>query len=299
MFGIVTFRRTRSESECVLLLAIPLSRAEFERAWHRGTDFITSYAAACGVTEPGRLWNRYAPYAALCSAAVNDAEAYGIAVIRDTTLSAFAEAVGRFATVTLVAHSREPEIESRDIAAFVTLRDACRQIASTLDVAPPAMRIEEPTQLASWLDAALGPRDDAPPADAPATTVAAWRAHQQQQRWMRRQVIEDLCPGSLTGGPAVELEDGLWPVTTIDAALPVEIRTLDLTVCDSVLLAERLRARRTGGMILANAHPTTPDFRLALYRETVRLMARWGLPYHEAALRLRRRLRSRPARPSA
>jgi len=298
LFRIFNSRRTQSASECALLLAIPLSRAEYDAAWRRGTDFLSAYAAACGVADPDLLWKKYEPYAELCRAAVEDAKAYGVAVRHGATLDAFADAVGRFATVTIVAHSREPEIEVHDIVAFASLRSSLPRVAAALGVTAPANGIDGPTHLAQWLDAALGPRDGDLPDGTADTSVAAWRAHHQRQRWIRRQMVEELCPGSLTGGPAVELDGRLWPLTTIDAKLPIEIRTLDLTVCDSVLLADVLRARRTGGIILANAYPTTPDFRLALYRETIRLMMRRGIPYHEAALTLRRSLRSRVSRTS-
>ncbi len=295
MFTIFRSRRIRSATDCALLLAIPLNRAEYDTAWQRGTDFLQAYGAACDVTDPDRLWRIYEHYAGLCSAAVDVAEAYGVAVFRGATLKALADATGRFATVTIVAHSREPGIETRDIAAFDRLHASLQEIAAALGVTPPLIRVDEPARLAAWLDTALGSRESGSPERVADTRAAAWRAHRQQERWLRRRAIEQLCPGGLSGGPAVELEDGLWPVPAIDAALPLQFQTLDLTVCDSVLLADVLRARRTDGIILANAHPTTPDFRLALYRETVRLMVRHGSSYHEAGIRLRRSLRGRPS----
>jgi len=65
---------------------------------------------------------------------------------------------------------------------------------------------------------------------------------------------------------------------------------MDLTVCDSVLLAECIRERHQHGVVLANPRPTTPDFRLALYGEAIRHIARHGKPYPETAIRLRRAL---------
>ena len=293
LFSIFRPRATQSATDCALLVAIPLNRAEFDTAWQRRTDFLEVYAAASGVSDRDRLWTDYERYAGFFAAAVGEVATYGVTVFRNATLDAFADAVRRWATVTIVAHSREPAIETRDIAAFETLRGEVRQIAAALDVAPPAHRLGEPARLATWLDTALGPRDNA--AGEPNIRTAAWRAHRQKQRWLRRQMIEQRYPGALRGGPALELDDGLWTLPQIDMALPVGIQTLDLTVCDSVLLADVLRARRTTGVILANAQPTTPDFRLVLYRETVRLMSRHGLSYHEAALSLRRTLNRRPS----
>ena len=110
------------------------------------------------------------------------------------------------------------------------------------------------------------------------------------QRWRRRLLVEQLCGPALVGGPAIEFCDGLMPIDTVDARVPKTIGTLDLTVCDSVLLAEYLRRRRSGGVILANPRPATPDVRLAMYREAIGFMNRYHVSYVDAMLRLRRSL---------
>lgn len=88
----------------------------------------------------------------------------------------------------------------------------------------------------------------------------------------------------------MEFHDGLTSIAQVSRALPSVFGTLDLTVCDSVLLAEQVRETRTSGVILANPRPTTPDFRLVLYREAIGLAGRRRLTYVDAVLRLRRSL---------
>jgi len=280
-------------SECALLVAIPMDESEYSHDASRCSDFTEAYARQLGIANPMNGWIAYARYAALCTSVVKRAQKAGVAVTCRAPLSCLAEAARRFAVVTLVAHSRGPEITARDIVDAPALIQAESTLRDAMNPSAPALsRGSSRTAVAAWLDALLGPAEMGD-ADAPIDVrESAWRIRLFRERSERRRMVERICPGALAGGPGIEFHDGLHSLDAVDAALPHTLEcTLDLTVCDSVLLADRIRARRTTGVILANARPTTPDFRLILYRETITLMVRHRLSYADAALSIRRALR--------
>jgi hypothetical protein len=284
-------RPTLAANECALVVAIPLDRDEFSADAEAQTDFLREYCATARAygRDP---WIAYAHHAQRYRDVIAAVEDLGVAVTRRATMARLAEAVARYNVVTLVAHSRGPGIDARDIVDVVAIVERGPAIAARCEGAgePPA-RDADATCVAAWLDAALGPSDISDRDAVPETRAFAWRVALYNERWTRRRAIEALCPNALRGGPSIEFHDGLAPIDDVSAALPRQLRTLDLTVCDSVLLAERVRAGRRGGVILANPRPATADFRLALYRETIRLMARQRTGYQETAIRLRRQLR--------
>jgi hypothetical protein len=289
------WRRPRvSANEFVLLVAIPLTRDEFADDQQRRTDFLRSNAAASS-RRGASAWTSYAPYADLCRRIVDEVESWGVVVVRRPTMPAFVSAAGRFRTVTLVAHARGPEIVPCDLLDVPRLRASFSDVMSALGAEGPAPA--DVVTMASRLNEALGPEDVQEEIDNRAmseTEAMAWRVALYRERWRRRSIVQRLVPGALTGGPAIEFQDGLAPIAAIGERLP-RFDVLDLTVCDSVLLAECIREINSDGVILSNPRPTTPDFRLAVYREAVRFAVRHRTPYPDAVIRLRRYLRRHTA----
>lgn len=215
--------------------------------------------------------------------------------MRRPTLDAFAYAAGRFTTVTLVAHGRGPEIAPCDLLDVPRLRAAFSDVMIALDTEGSAP--SDDLAMASRLNEALGPEDLQTEIENEAmsdTEAMAWRVALYRERWRRRSIVERLVPGALAAGPAIEFQDGLAPIAAIRERLP-RFEVLDLTVCDSVLLAECIREINSDGVILSNPRLTTPDFRLAVYREAVRFAVRHRTPYPDAVIRLRRYLRRHTA----
>jgi hypothetical protein len=279
-------RPTVSASEFALLVAIPLTQGEFADDARHPTDFVRAYAASNGCL-PSQAWCGYEPYARLCGSVVDEVERWGVNVARRATLGSLTDAVSRYQTVTLVAHSRGPEIIDGDLIDVTAVATAASSLTAVLGL--PKTLSHNPTTLAASLNGALGPEDVESAVAMPDTKAFAWRTALYRQRWERRRMLEAACGDAIGGGPAIEFHDGLAPIEVVRDRLPRFV-TLDLTVCDSVLLAECIRERQPHGIILANPRPTTPDFRLALYRETVRLATRHRLPYADAMIRIRRQL---------
>lgn len=286
MLSAMFSRRPRlSASDFALLVAIPLTREEFADDEQRCTDFLRANG-----WRGMAAWTAYAPYAGLCRRIVDEVESWGVVVVRRATLDSLTTATGRFRTVTLVAHARGPEIRPHDFVDVARVRASLGEVGSVLGVEVLDTLDEE--SMAVSLDHALGPDDvsDAQAHDMPETEAFAWRVALYRERWQRRLVAEQLMAGALSGGPALEFHEALVPIASVREHLP-RFSTLDLTVCDSVLLAECIRETHVDGVILCNPRPTTPDFRLAVYREAVRFAARHQTSYPDAVIRIRRYLK--------
>ena len=280
-------------TDCALLVAIPVDLNEVEVQWNRGSDFLRRYAGAVGARSPEELWTKYQPYASLCQRTIADVERMSVHVTLRATLADVAEAIEDHPVVTIVAHSRDGDFTADDIL------DACRASAvlteivagtdqSIREVAGDAESVAEAFNRA--IEHELRLPDDWH--SLPSTARAAWQVRVLSERWARRSHIESLGEGTIKPGVGIEFADRFCSIDEIDRALPVRLGTLDLTVCESVLVADVLRRRRTHGVILSNADAATPDFRLLLYREAVALMRkRKHLSYVDAALTLRAHLK--------
>jgi hypothetical protein len=227
----------------------------------------------------------------MCRRVVDEVESWGVTVVRRATLRAFVSAVVQYKTVTLVAHARGPEITPSDVVDVPRIQASLDELwkAMGMEGTPPGAC----ASIVGCLNAALGPDDvpeQTPLYPMSESAAFAWRVALYRERWRRRLVIDQLVPGALSGGPGIEFSEGLVSIVTVSEGLP-RFDVLDLTVCDSVLLAECIRDTHREGVILCNPRPTTPDFRLAVYREAVRLATRQNTSYPDAVIRLRRYLK--------
>jgi hypothetical protein len=113
------------------------------------------------------------------------------------------------------------------------------------------------------------------------TLVAHWRS----ARFRANEVAD----------PAgVEFVDGIVDVERIVAAIPAAFSgVLDLTGCNSTLLAEEVRRRRRFGLVIANAFPATLETRMDLYEAAMRIVEHEGVSYQDAVFMVRSTLRRR------
>lgn len=271
-------------SDYALLVAVPVDRAEFDEDWQARTDFLRSYSARVGQVTADGLWRVYEPYARHCLRTI-EAVRDVVEVRRRATLKDLAGAIARRSVVTLVAHSRDATVVASDIRDVDRVRAALRQSDATAD---------GNGSLENLVGALNRVIDDGPalPDDwdaIPSSTRASLRVTRLAIRWSRRRTLEWRAGGGLAPAVGIELADGVSTIEAIDHSLPPRLAgTLDLTVCESVVLADVLRLRRSTGVILANAEETSPDFRFSRYRETIALLRkRPQLDYLEAAMKLR------------
>ena len=119
----------------------------------------------------------------------------------------------------------------------------------------------------------------------------------KQRKWyVRRREVEQQLGPAVTGGAAIEFTCGLCPIPDILAGVSPEFAgVLDLTVCQSVLFAEEVRAKCRHCLVLSSANLTSLDFRLALYAQTIEVLARDPQPFEDAVTKIRRSLIQRYA----
>ena len=70
----------------------------------------------------------------------------------------------------------------------------------------------------------------------------------------------------------IEFFDGLYSSTDIINKIPIDYKgILDLTICNSTLLQNELKRKRTN-IVIANKQPATLEFRLILYKNVINSM---------------------------
>lgn len=86
---------------------------------------------------------------------------------------------------------------------------------------------------------------------------------------------------------AVEFADGLYDVDDLAQVVPRDFRgVLDFTVCYSLPLIRAIKNIAPRSQIIANKNETALDERLALLRQTLRLLAAGGFSYPGAAAKV-------------
>jgi hypothetical protein len=99
-------------------------------------------------------------------------------------------------------------------------------------------------------------------------------------------------PQAFCGGPGVEFWGGFEDIATITAQVPSSYKgVFDLTVCNSLLLAESLHLRAPRCLVLATSDRTYPETRLPIYLALLRLLATGRFAYEDAMNYLQEQLR--------
>jgi hypothetical protein len=306
--------RVVSPHDCALALAIPLTEAQFLADLDEAAPKDLAKSVRRGVRRriglrgPALYAQAYEALVSLVSEAAAEAEALGVTVYRRARLADMAAMLAAHRVVTLVAHWRFLMLEERDVldaagfqarlsaSEMVNDPDARRPI-DALFLGDPIVRAAiAPAALATALNRHMLPGDlyyqwnpnvglEPPPASAPATGLA-------------RVLLEEMYPGCFVPGLCLETADRLCTAWEFIDQIPDSFDgVLDLTVCNSLILAEALRRRRSGRLdtALSNAKPATAGVRLVIYRHVIRSLSRLAEPYevvmgraHQSLLRQQR-----------
>lgn len=269
-----------AEPRTALLLAIPLTLAEFVASVERRSDYTRRYAA-----DPGNAWAHPFGYReAVARPAVrlaDDARAAGISVIERATLIDLAEATSRCSTVILVAHWKGAEIEPSDLVVR-DVGDLSRRLSVPCGdphLSRLARKLKSErcgaNRIAVLLNAHImrtakrlmresrRPRDGIR-LDLPVVTAAA-RA---------RLTLDEALGDALRPGERLELMDGLHGTAAVDDAVaPAFTGVLDLTTCTSVLLSAQLEHTRKAAFRVVQFHEALkPDVVALTLRRTFQTM---------------------------
>ncbi len=276
-------------SECALVVAVPLQRAEFMADYAAGTDFLEHFVTPHRTRDIDVLWAMYEASAATAVTSMNRARRWGVTVVQRAVLADFARCLQQFPVVTLVAHWRSALFRANEILDLDVVRRFLQDGRRDRECAPAA---------AEQMAAALNRRlllDASPgaPLAIDDSGGAAVETRRQYRLWHSRRVLEPLLGSAVRpGGPAVEFADGLVPLERVVSVVPQAFDgVLDLTVCNSPLLAEEVRRRCRRGLIIANASPATLDIRMECYDAAMDLVQRRQVKYQDAIFGVREMVR--------
>ena len=109
-----------------------------------------------------------------------------------------------------------------------------------------------------------------------------------------RALITSRIPSAFRGGAGIEFSDGFHQIAEVVALFPSTFDgVVDLTICNSLSLAEAIHQRCKHSLVLATSDVTYPDFKMPFYLATIELLARHTFAYEDAVEALRQSLRRR------
>ena len=274
-------------TDCALLVSVPLQRQEFIADLAAGTDFLDHFVAAQRSRDIDVLWATYEASAAPAAASAERARRRGVTLVKRAVLDDFARCLEQFQVTTLVAHWRSALFRASEIldpmAVCRFLSMASARHDGGADAAAIALALNRGLRGIAGID-------DEPDSGSHGAAVETRR---QYALWDARRALEPALGSAVrAGGPAVEFADGSVAIERVVAAVPEGFDgVLDLTVCNSTVLAEEVRRRCRHGLIIANAFPATLDVRMELYNAAVDLAERRQVSYQDAVFGVRQVIR--------
>ena len=251
-------------------------------------------------TDENFWGNVYGKAAGVMCDVCDKVAAQGVTVKKDATLSDFTALLQRFSVVTLVAHWRFILFEREDLIDVGALWHALRAPETDLQAAVQDAVSRHNADLL---------RKELVHGEQEAFATVLWeilnkivaKAHafysnpnetSQQAIYslssldrLTRPALEAAFPGLLRPARAVEFADGLHTVAEVVTAVPTGFAdTLDLTLCNSVILGAAIKQRHRPCEIPMNRFSKELDIGLIRYRIAIELLAHRPAPYVEALL---------------
>lgn len=280
-----------SPCDCVLLIGVPLTEYDFVRKLEGQID--GNFAQAVTRAKPNLAWLAYQRYIWLFSSIANSVEKLGVTVVRRATIDDLRSFIGK-KVITLMSQWRSALFKEGDILDPHGLQNALSASESSLNlvlqrwnVVPNESIPEDKAGLARFLSHALA-------FGLTVSTGLGARSTFERQLYLRRKVLMAAAGKLVTGEAGIELADGFVGVKEIVASFPADFSgVIDLTVCNSILIAEEIRRRCGGGLVLANEEVVYPEFRLRIYKAVIELLSLRPQPYQDAVYRVRKELKRR------
>jgi hypothetical protein len=292
-------------ADCALLFGVPLTVEDFADDLAAGPrkDYVAGSFGYAHEPVVSTLWAVYRDIAQLMNGVADEVGARGVTIVRRASAADIAHAAGSHAVITIVAHWRDGGVRCWEIEeprALATLlqnpRDEpSRRLRGMLQQATMAMAdapetVEWCSHVARDISAAL---PDMPLDDNlwVAATADSEPPHADVRRDVNGAFLRRRLPHMFCGTIGVELRDDIHPAERIAEQLPARWSgTLDLTVCHSILLGELVKRRTPATTVITNRHRASPQVRLNIYRELIRILEDRPGPYAGAMLKLRDRL---------
>jgi hypothetical protein len=289
-----------SPSDCALAIAVPLDREEFLAALgpESSRDFPRWYAGQRGgaalldVAVWKLFWEREGER---ILALARDVESLGVRVVFQCRLADVAELARQKTVVTLLAHWHSGALQQEhvtDPAQFLhRLRHEEHPVVRQLYAALPAdareivdgvaagraVGVPEFLRLLESVNTILQTHDLR---RSISPSRAVWRSPAAHALEANRDALCAALPGLLVGATGVDLYDGAYRADDVAEAFPNGYSgLLELAVCRSMFVAERIKHRHPGCNVIGNDGLTTILFRALLYTGTIREISRRPAPY--------------------
>jgi hypothetical protein len=292
--------------DCAIALAIPLTRAEWlaDVAPGSGREYAKFYCSTRPRTPPEQVWaSLYKPFEATpILARLRAVERLGVEIVTRCSLADLGALTRRKQVVIVAAHWRSGLVyrdDVLDVDRFLDLlaTEPTGILAALRQRMPPSLQVavaarrpraDEPefTELLATLNGILG------------STRLATEPAANEARWPRgfilaenRAALNRACGDALDATVGLELGDETHSGDQVAAAIsPVFDGVLDLTVCFSMILAEQIKRKAPGCLVLANREMTASAIRLAIACETLRMLSKRPASYINVSMAIRERL---------
>ncbi|MGC2112375.1 MAG: hypothetical protein WA655_22845 [Candidatus Korobacteraceae bacterium] len=283
--------------DCCLVVALPLTRARFLRDIELPGSYARLFQEHRNSFLPETVWDLFEPWANTATKSISAAQRLGVHVVGSASLEDFVNILLRFKAITLFAHWRSAVFLPEDLVdqekIFCQLRasdsrfrfwvEQLRSLSSAPQPIPDSKT--DGAELLDFLNRLLAPEQAKSDKKRGDTTAKEACLHE------RRTQMEAALPGAFTGGAGAFFDDGWYSVDAIVERSPPEFAgALDLTVCNSTLLAEKVRHKCPKAIPIANEEMASATFRFILYPYIIKSLQRQPEPYEDAVLRVRREL---------
>jgi hypothetical protein len=300
-------------ADCALLVALPLDRECFFHDLNCGSsaNFAQTFRRSIDPRlnlSSGHIWSMYKPFADQAGSVISEARKLGVTIVERATLKDFLKVFSIFKATTLFAHSRPALFLPEDIVdrgrLLIELQRGESSFLKRL-AEIRSMPVEQLVLSKAGADSDLLCQflNDmiAPERKISVENKKPGQITKEQMDWHeRRKVLEALLPGTFQEGAGVEFGDGWHSVDEIATGIPRQYSgALDLTICNSMVLAEKIRNKCPLAVPIANEKEASTHLRFAIYRQILRRLHRHPEPYEDAAFAVRQSLVSSPRQKSS
>jgi hypothetical protein len=281
--------------DCAFLVSLPTNRKDFfSDLEDSGKDFVRAYFGNVQVSAEAK-WGAYRPVAEDMESLMSDLHDKGVQVRPRATLADWRGVQPKCKVVILFTHWRSGLLRQEDVH-WDRLAEKQFQSENTNESRLTAVirqikwRTENDQEgvvkrLNEFLrNGQLGnhPWFGKGPNQKPAS--------EEHRIYINRKFLAEAYPGIFSGSTSAEFAEGLIPIDQISSAVLANYSGIfDLSVCNSVLLAEMIKEQASGCLAIAPRLPAELDFRIIFYRAVFKILKR-GRPYIPTIEDLRERL---------
>jgi hypothetical protein len=288
-------------ADCAFAVTVPTTQREFVSDLHdERKDFVRGFFADSPLADEDK-WRLYQPRANAMNRLLARLQQQRVTVVRRATLADWRDVQRTTAVAILFSHWRSGLLHAGDIC-WTTLRRLMTGIPRVGDT--PESRIAaasdgeheaDEAQIVDRLNHILLTRTlgEHPWLTSRPEIIAASAEHRV---YMNRRFLAQSFPGAFRGDTSVEFADGLRCLDDVAAVTePGFTGVIDLSVCNSVLLAEMIKQRAPRCLVVTTQTPAVMEYRVTFYGAVFERL-RKGRPYIATLTELRRRLIRRSRR---